>query len=448
MHATDIDTPTNDPDQVRELSVDQALLVAIELHRLRERDNAELLYRRILEVAPSHPDALHFLGVLLHQRGRSAQAIDLIRKSIALDPAPADRHNNLGNVLLELGPARPRPPTPTARRSRCAPGHADACNNLGAVAARAGPAPRRRRAYQKAIDLRSEARRTRYNNFGNLLCRHRRRSRGAGLLLQGDHADAQPPAGAQAARHRLLHARAERRGRAGVRRMAARTSPTTRSPSTCSPHARASSVPARASDAYVEATFDSFRRQLRRQAGHARLPRAAAGRRGTARACGEPAAQRSAILDAGCGTGLCGPLLAPYAAAWPASTCPRHARTRRESRRLRRAGQGRADGLPGAQPASIRRRSSRPTRWSISARSEPCARRRAPRLAARRTADLHGRSGRRRGAATGYRINPHGRYSHAGVCAARRWQHAGFRIDAMEAGRPAQEGGSPVAGWW
>src|SRR5437868_135703 len=69
-----------------ELSLEDALLFAIGLHRSGELDDAEKLYRRILEVAPDQPDGLHFLGVLLHQRGQSDAALELIQKSIAIAP--------------------------------------------------------------------------------------------------------------------------------------------------------------------------------------------------------------------------------------------------------------------------------------------------------------------------------------------------------------------------
>ncbi|MFO1112917.1 MAG: tetratricopeptide repeat protein [Rhodospirillales bacterium] len=50
--------------------------------------------------APGCP-ALH--GRARHQRGDAAAAIELIRQAIAIAPAHADAHNNLGNVLRETG---------------------------------------------------------------------------------------------------------------------------------------------------------------------------------------------------------------------------------------------------------------------------------------------------------------------------------------------------------
>jgi predicted TPR repeat methyltransferase len=73
-----------------------------------------------------------------------------------------------------------------------------------------------------------------------------------------------------------------------------------------------SAPPARASDAYVEAIFDGFAPKFdKRLAGlEYRAPELVAG--ALSRRVGSPAASLF-ILDVGCGTGLCGPLLRPYA---------------------------------------------------------------------------------------------------------------------------------------
>ena len=71
-------------------------------------------------------------------------------------------------------------------------------------------------------------------------------------------------------------------------------------------------VPERATDAYIESTFDLFANSFEAKlaALNYRAPQLTAA--AVARVCGEPAKQLT-ILDAGCGTGLCGPLLKPYA---------------------------------------------------------------------------------------------------------------------------------------
>src|SRR5579871_2589545 len=86
-----------------ELSASEALAIAVRAHQAGDLDTAELLYGRILEIAPTQPDALHFLGMLNSQRGRHERAVELIRRSIAIEPSLASSHNNLGNVLAAQG---------------------------------------------------------------------------------------------------------------------------------------------------------------------------------------------------------------------------------------------------------------------------------------------------------------------------------------------------------
>ena len=140
----------DDAENIDELSLSDALSLAIQLHRLEQWDEAQLLYRRILEAAPDQADAMHFLGVLSHQRGLSEAGIELIERSIALDPQHADRYNNLGNVLLESG--RLVEATHAYQQAiDFQPGHADAYNNLGTVLRAQSRFDDAAIAYQKAI---------------------------------------------------------------------------------------------------------------------------------------------------------------------------------------------------------------------------------------------------------------------------------------------------------
>ena len=59
-------------------SLAPALQQAVSLHQQGALDRAEALYRAILKVAADHFDALHLLGVLRQQQGRSQDALRLI----------------------------------------------------------------------------------------------------------------------------------------------------------------------------------------------------------------------------------------------------------------------------------------------------------------------------------------------------------------------------------
>jgi len=76
---------------------------AIAAHRDGQLDTAEALYGKVLQRQSGQPDALHFLGVLCHQRNRSEEGIRLIRLALRATPQHADAHNNLGNIHKECG---------------------------------------------------------------------------------------------------------------------------------------------------------------------------------------------------------------------------------------------------------------------------------------------------------------------------------------------------------
>ena len=93
---------------------------------------AEMLYRKVLEVAPETLDTLHFLGLLCHQQGRSDEAVELIGRIIECAPDSFYAHNNLGNVYE--GMLKSDKAEECYRRALAInPDHAPAYNNLGVI---------------------------------------------------------------------------------------------------------------------------------------------------------------------------------------------------------------------------------------------------------------------------------------------------------------------------
>ena len=84
--------------ETRELTIDEAVAVAVLLQRNEQLDEAQAVYRRVLESVPNHPDALHYAGVLAHQQGRSDEAVALVEKSLTIAPDRADCYSNLGII--------------------------------------------------------------------------------------------------------------------------------------------------------------------------------------------------------------------------------------------------------------------------------------------------------------------------------------------------------------
>lgn len=81
----------------------QLLKEAIKQHQGGQLDQAESGYRQVLAASPANADALHYLGVLMHQLGNSQEGARLIRKAVNHCPDYVDAHKNLGNVLQESG---------------------------------------------------------------------------------------------------------------------------------------------------------------------------------------------------------------------------------------------------------------------------------------------------------------------------------------------------------
>lgn len=100
-------------------------------------DTAEALCREILETVPEDPAALHILGMIAARRGRHGDAIPLFHRVLALCPAYAPGHRNLGTSLQASGDLAGA--TKAFRRALAIdPRDIDALNNLGTALKNAG----------------------------------------------------------------------------------------------------------------------------------------------------------------------------------------------------------------------------------------------------------------------------------------------------------------------
>jgi predicted TPR repeat methyltransferase len=297
------------PAEDRALTLDEAVSIAVLLQQNEQWAAAADVYRSILEVAPDNADALHFSGVLAHQQARSEQAVALIERSLQLEPARADWHSNLGIVLqdqLELDDAI----AAYQRAIVLDPEHANAHNNLGVVLRAQGRVVDAEEAYRAAIRLQPEHSDA-YNNLGVLLNSQKRAHEAAVcfskvITFRPKHPEARR---LLALAHCTLGEvdeavkvfeewLVEEPDHPVARHMLA----------ACSGR----DVPPRASDAFVEQTFDSFAASF--DAKLAKLQyRAPALIAEMLRGSDVEESKRLDVLDAGCGTGLCGPLIAPYA---------------------------------------------------------------------------------------------------------------------------------------
>jgi len=74
-------------EQALESALESALQLAINYHRSGNIEDAETLYRGILETNPNHPEANHNLGVLALQVQQTAAALPYLTTALQADPA-------------------------------------------------------------------------------------------------------------------------------------------------------------------------------------------------------------------------------------------------------------------------------------------------------------------------------------------------------------------------
>ena len=82
---------------------DIAFQQAVLLYRQGRPADAEKPLLRYAQRNPRDPDALHLLGIIAHETGRSPRAVSLIGKAIALNPNAPALYDSLANALFDLG---------------------------------------------------------------------------------------------------------------------------------------------------------------------------------------------------------------------------------------------------------------------------------------------------------------------------------------------------------
>lgn len=86
-----------------ELTIDQAMQIALGHHQASQLAEAERIYRQILAQNPDHADALHHLGMIAHRVGKLDAAAELMSRSITLRPDMARYHLNFGALRSDQG---------------------------------------------------------------------------------------------------------------------------------------------------------------------------------------------------------------------------------------------------------------------------------------------------------------------------------------------------------
>jgi predicted TPR repeat methyltransferase len=245
--------------------------LGIELHQKGRLAEAEAIYLRILRTRQNDPDALHYLGILRMHQKRTDQAAELVRRSLIAAPRNHHAWNNLGNILVTLKDENGAEEAYT-KATNLNENFAEAWYNLANVFRRKRRPEEALASYRRVIDSNPRFSRA-YESLALLLYRMGRSDLAGDVYRKWLEIEPDDPT----ARH-----------------MAA---------------AHSKVAPERADDAYVAKTFDDF-------AGHfdeslARLDYAAPQllTAALAEVVSHFAERRLDVLDAGCGTGLCGPLM-------------------------------------------------------------------------------------------------------------------------------------------
>ncbi|MBV8048846.1 MAG: tetratricopeptide repeat protein [Paludibacterium sp.] len=266
-------------------------------------------YRQLLAQWPGWAEAHHRFGLWQYQCGQAEAALASMRHAVALAPERAEWHNDLGNLLAALGRDGEAAAAFIASLERDVH-QAQVWSNLGAVLLRGERAEDALTAFEKAVALDG----ARADAWRNLAAAHT----ALGHVLEAARCECQayvlPPYDDKP--YQMLATSFYVLGRideaAEVYRQWLRIEPAHPIAVHMLAACTVENVPPRASDAYLEQYFDQasalFDSKMCDTLAY-RIPALM----GEALAKLALPAGGLSVLDAGCGTGLCGPYLQPWA---------------------------------------------------------------------------------------------------------------------------------------
>lgn len=297
------------PEPLAEFSTSELLAQAMQAHRVGQVPEARAAYIAVLQREPENADGLHMLGALEGQFGSDEAAVQLIGKAIEINPQEPMFHNNLGNVLVNL--KRVEEAEASYRRAVALdPGRYDAINNLAVLVGRRGDRDGAEKLFKELLETApgfTDAR----ENLASLYLRNGRlndaltqcaiglvtspRAKGLRRLLGLAYSTWDMPEQA-----------------AEVYRNWIKDEPDDPQPRHYLAAFTGVDVPERASDAFVQATFDGFAASFDTTLAELEYRAPTFMGEALAEALGAPA-KLWRVADAGCGTGLCAEHVGPYA---------------------------------------------------------------------------------------------------------------------------------------
>lgn len=284
------------------------LEVAADKHRAGQIEEAERMYRQMLRWQPDSPDAFHLLGLLAAQINQVDDALPLLERAIAINPTVPEYHANRGNILkMQSRLSEARTAFETALRLR--PDFPEALMNLATVErARGGPAESEQ-LLRRALELRPDFADAEIN-LANLYLARGRFDEATALYQKALKAEPHYIGAYESFARAACHAGRSDEAAAAFRSLLA-FDPENEVARHLLAACTADPDCERASDGYVRGLFNGYAPHFDESLASLRYraPELLAERLASLMSTGT----QSVILDAGCGTGLCGPLLAPAA---------------------------------------------------------------------------------------------------------------------------------------
>jgi len=253
----------------------ERLAQAQKIHRDGDLEQARVLYEEMISENPEGSDAYNYLGILEFQQGKVDRAQELIRQSIQLRPDEPGPYNNLGNILRTIGNLEGALEL-YREAARLAPDDPDIADNLTRATAALERTEKAIEEFRNAVAM-NPATEDVYKNAARAMYAEGRADEAADVFRHWLKKDPDNPT----AQHMLAATTGE-------------------------------SAPARASEQYVQETFDGFADtfdMVVKRLGYDIPTKAVA----ALQRHWDAEKEIGAVLDAGCGTGLCGPLLKPLA---------------------------------------------------------------------------------------------------------------------------------------
>ena len=143
-------------------NIDRLLKRSISLHNRGQLNAASQIYRKILNLNPSHEQALHLLGVLSLELNDHREAIRLIKSAVLINKDNAEAHYNLGLSYQALGQQREALEHFT-QASLLAPEFYEAFNCIGITFDQEGKYDEAILSYQQAVKIKTDYSEAFYN---------------------------------------------------------------------------------------------------------------------------------------------------------------------------------------------------------------------------------------------------------------------------------------------